>query len=119
MSEAPIRPDEMPRLKKAARFIDQHFSEGIRLPDIAAQAGMSSFHFHRRFKLYHGRTPKDWILHRQIECAQRLILKGEKLAEIAKSCGFSHQSHFSSRFKAATGLAPMAWRRANQRRGSR
>jgi AraC family transcriptional regulator len=33
------------------------------------------------------------------------------LAEIAAECGFAHQSHFTSRFKQATGLTPTRWRR--------
>jgi AraC family transcriptional regulator len=33
------------------------------------------------------------------------------LSEIAKECGFAHQSHFTSRFKQATGLTPTRWRR--------
>jgi AraC family transcriptional regulator len=36
------------------------------------------------------------------------------LAEIATACGFAHQSHFTSRFKQATGLTPTRWRRFAQ-----
>jgi len=37
---------------------------------------------------------------------------GVGLAEVASACGWSHQSHFTRAFRAATGLAPGAWRRA-------
>ena len=44
--------------------------------------------------------------------AKRELLAREKdLAQIATDCGFAHQSHFTSRFKQATGLTPTRWRR--------
>jgi AraC family transcriptional regulator len=40
------------------------------------------------------------------------MFAGDKdLVEIANFCGFAHQSHFTSRFKQATGLTPTGWRR--------
>ena len=43
------------------------------------------------------------------------LLAGQKeLVDIAKNCGFAHQSHFTSRFKQATGLTPTRWRRSAQ-----
>ena len=30
--------------------------------------------------------------------------------QIAKDCGFAHQSHFTSRFKQAAGITPTRWR---------
>jgi AraC family transcriptional regulator len=54
----------------------------------------------------------------QIHEAKAELLSGEKeLAQIAKDCGFAHQSHFTSRFKQATGLTPTRWRRMAQQRG--
>jgi AraC family transcriptional regulator len=35
--------------------------------------------------------------------------------DIASSCGFAHQSHFTSRFKQATGLTPTRWRKLVQK----
>jgi len=35
----------------------------------------------------------------------------KRLAEIAQSCGFADQSHFSRTFRAVMGSSPAAWRR--------
>jgi AraC family transcriptional regulator len=40
-----------------------------------------------------------------------LLSRLKDLAVIARDCGFAHQSHFTSRFKQATGLTPTKWRR--------
>ena len=73
---------------------------------------LSPFHFHRRFTELLGITPKHFLLECQINQAKGELIKREKeLADIATDCGFSHQSHFTSRFKQATGLTPTRWRR--------
>jgi AraC family transcriptional regulator len=40
-----------------------------------------------------------------------LLAREKDLIDIAADCGFAHQSHFTSRFKQATGLTPTKWRR--------
>jgi AraC family transcriptional regulator len=74
---------------------------------------LSPFHFHRRFAELLGLTPKHFLLECQIyEAKMQLLSKKKDLAQIATDCGFAHQSHFTSRFKQATGLTPTRWRRA-------
>lgn len=49
------------RIAKAIRFIDSHFREQPRLTTIAAQAGLSEFHFNRLFRRWAGVTPKQYL----------------------------------------------------------
>jgi AraC-like DNA-binding protein len=109
---------ELSRLIPALKFMQQEFHRGPTLVDIAKTVHLSPFHFHRRFSELLGLTPKQFLLDCQIHLAKAELLSGEKeLATIAKECGFAHQSHFTSRFKQATGLTPTRWRRmAEQRR---
>jgi AraC-like DNA-binding protein len=103
---------ELSRLIPALRFMQQEFSRGPTLVDIAKTVHLSPFHFHRRFSELLGLTPKQFLLDCQIHLAKAELLSGEKeLAQVAKECGFAHQSHFTSRFKQATGLTPTRWRR--------
>jgi AraC-like DNA-binding protein len=103
---------ELSRLIPAIRFMETEFHRGPKLPEIAKQVHLSPFHFHRRFTELLGITPKEFLLDCQIDQAKKQLLAREKdLAEIATACGFAHQSHFTSRFKQATGLTPTRWRR--------
>ena len=103
---------ELSRLIPALRFMQQEFHKGPTLVDIAKTVHLSPFHFHRRFSELLGLTPKQFLLDCQIHLAKSELLSGEKeLAQVAKECGFAHQSHFTSRFKQATGLTPTRWRR--------
>jgi AraC family transcriptional regulator, regulatory protein of adaptative response / methylated-DNA-[protein]-cysteine methyltransferase len=49
------------RIAKAICFIDTHFREQPPLTTIAAQAGLSEFHFNRLFRRWAGVTPKQYL----------------------------------------------------------
>jgi AraC-like DNA-binding protein len=103
---------EMSRLIPALHFMHEEFGRSPTLDEISAKAHLSPFHFHRRFTDLVGQTPKHFLLACQIHKAKDLLVERKKeLSEIAKECGFAHQSHFTSRFKQATGLTPTRWRR--------
>ena len=103
---------ELSRLIPALRYMQQEFHKGPTLVDISKIVGLSPFHFHRRFTELLGLTPKQYLLDCQIALAKTELLSGDKeLVQIAKDCGFAHQSHFTSRFKQATGFTPTRWRK--------
>ena len=103
---------ELSRLIPALRFMQAEFYKGPTLVDIAKTVHLSPFHFHRRFTELLGLTPKQYLLDCQIQLAKAELISGEKeLVQIAKECGFAHQSHFTSRFKQATGFTPTRWRK--------
>ncbi len=109
---------ELSRLIPALRFMETEFHKGPTLNQIAKVVHLSPFHFHRRFTELLGITPKHFLLSCQIDQAKRMLVAGDReLAEIAKECGFAHQSHFTSRFKQATGLTPTRWRRLAREKG--
>jgi AraC family transcriptional regulator len=105
----PIRPEEIPKLEAAMRFVRENFADGIVLQDAARVAGISRFYFLRRFKLHFGKTPKTVAAERQIEVAKRFLLAGFHCGRVAKECGYSHQPHFCTRFLKAVGMTPTAW----------
>ena len=103
---------EMARLIPSLKFMRQEFHRGPTLTEIAKQVQLSPFHFHRRFAELLGLTPKHYLLECQISQAkQELLSRKKELSQVATDCGFAHQSHFTSRFKQATGLTPTRWRR--------
>lgn len=118
---ATIRPSdfnadpELVRLVPSVRFMQQEFNRSPALGEIAKTVHLSPFHFHRRFTELLGLTPKHFLLECQIfEAKRQLMARQKELSQIASDCGFAHQSHFTSRFKQATGLTPTRWRRVAQ-----
>ena len=103
---------EASRLAAAVPFMVKHYRRGPTLEEVAASVHLSQFHFHRRFSEVFGLTPKELLYDLQLNEAKRLLADPRQaLSEIARHCGFSHQSHFTSRFKQGTGLTPTRWRR--------
>jgi AraC-like DNA-binding protein len=103
---------ELARLASTLSFMRHEFSRMPILDEISGKAHLSPFHFHRRFTELLGQTPKSFQLGCQIHYAKKLLIERKtNLADIAAKCGFAHQSHFTSRFKQATGLTPTRWRR--------
>lgn len=103
---------ELARMIPSLHFMFNEFHRVPTLHEISRTVHLSPFHFHRRFTELLGLTPKHFLLDCQIAAAKgELVARQKDLADIAKLCGFAHQSHFTSRFKQATGLTPTRWRR--------
>jgi AraC-like DNA-binding protein len=104
---------DLARLIPSLKFMQRAFRDGPTLVSIAGVANLSPFHFHRRFTELLGMTPKQFMLDCQIHEAKAELISGKtELIDIARDCGFAHQSHFTSRFRQATGHTPTRWRRA-------
>jgi AraC family transcriptional regulator len=92
-------------------FIDQNLSENITLEDLAGLAGLSSYHFSRKFKADLGIAPHAYVLSRRIDRAKSL-LNGSRLPLklVAAECGFTDQSHLSRVFRKFLGVTPNNFR---------
>ena len=106
----PVRADEAERLEVAMAYLKKHFVSVPLLADLAKLAGMSRFHFQRKFRRHFGTTPKAIEISLRVELAKRLLLDGVRLTDVAAGCGFNGQPQFCFRFKFVTGQTPTEWR---------
>ena len=92
-------------------YIAAHLHEEIVLVDLADAGGWSVRHFSRMFHKSTGQTPHSFILRKRVDRAKDLLRRPKlPLAEVALSCGFADQSHFTTSFRKATGRTPLRWR---------
>lgn len=102
------------RMHRLVEFIDENLHRNISLSEMAAEACFSPFHFARVFKKSTGQSPGQFVKHRKIEVAKKLLHDRDRsLADVATSTGFSSQSHFSRSFSKALGVPPGAYRKEN------
>jgi len=100
--------------RKVREFIESSLDSTIRLKDCAGRAKLSASHFSHAFKATFGTTVNQYIRHRRIEQAQRMMLRSqEPLSQIALACGFADQAHYCRAFRDVVGLSPTTWRRRN------
>ncbi|WP_144149125.1 helix-turn-helix domain-containing protein [Paraburkholderia sp. BCC1884] len=99
------------RLSRAIDYIDAHLSESIGLADIANSTGLTRMHFASQFRRATGMRPHEYLLRRRIDHAQQLLLESRhNVLDVALSCGFRSQAHFTTVFKRLVGETPYCWR---------
>lgn len=104
-----------PRWLRAAReFLETRFLDDVRLSDVASVAGVHPVHLAREFRRHYQSSIGEFVRARRIAHASRLLSRSSTpIAEIAITCGFSDQSHFSSVFKRQMGVTPARFREAS------
>ena len=81
------------------------------MTSMASMAGMSSTQFNQRFRALFRMSPTEYLLKLRIETSRRLLTRSQgSIAEIALEAGFCDQSHFTKRFRKATGMTPRQYR---------
>ena len=94
----------MRNLARAVRFIRQHACEGIGVPEVVADAGLSRRLLEQKFQHYLNRTPKDEILKVKLDRAELLLGSSEMSVEsIAQKSGFPSFKNLSRLFRLGTG----------------
>lgn len=94
------------RFETRSRVIDGRFLT-------LSVAGVHPVHLARVFRKFTGCSPAEFVRQRRLERAQVLVRDTMRpLADIAASCGYADQSHFSNVFRRETGHTPGTCRMA-------
>ena len=100
-----------PRIAAALRAVHGDVRRGWTVADLARIAALSRSSFSDRFSRTVGIAPIDYLLRWRMALAKdRLRHGGERLAEIAQSCGYQSVSAFSVAFTRTVGCPPSAFR---------
>jgi AraC family transcriptional regulator len=101
----------LPRMRRLLQYIEMHLDSDLRLEQLAAEIGVSPFHFAHVFRASTGLTPHQYVLQQRVERAMTLLrIPHLSVAEIAASTGFSSATNFVRSFRARTGATPGEWR---------
>jgi len=100
-------------LARARAHLDHQFREPICLPELAAIAGVSPFHFQRLFKEFFGVSPNERQRSLRLLEARRLIEGGMGVTEACFEVGFQSPSSFTRFFKREFGVSPVSLRASN------
>lgn len=104
----------MARVNRAIDLVVRDLSQPLPLQAVAAEAGLSPFHFHRVFKALTGETLAQFVKRLRLERALFLMTHAprRRLTDIALDCGFASSSEFSRSFRQHFGDAPRRFDRA-------
>ncbi|MDJ0958114.1 MAG: AraC family transcriptional regulator [Arenicellales bacterium] len=92
-------------------FVARCYGKSILVEDLAREAALSSSHFAQLFKRTIGLSPMQFVMSYRVEQAKKKLARRDTpLIDIALSCGFADQAHFSRQFKQIQGESPSKYR---------
>jgi AraC-like DNA-binding protein len=94
------------KTERAAKYIDAHFAQALRLDDICAEANLSASYLIRAFKKRYGVAPHEYQTNRRIQFAKARLREQIPLAQVALEAGFADQAHFQRMFKRLSAVTP-------------
>lgn len=98
-------------LKRALAYIDAHLTEELRIPQIAACAGINKSYLHTLFSQQMHCTITDYINRRRLEQAAFLLTNSTlSVTDIAFQTGYNSRQYFGSAFEKYYGVSPRAYR---------
>jgi AraC family transcriptional regulator len=100
------------KLRQLTDWMAEHAAEEFSLERLAAQAGLSRFHFQRLFKAATGVSPSRYHIDLRINEARKLLRETKmSVLDVALEVGYTDPSHFARLFRRETGLSPSEYRR--------
>lgn len=92
-------------------YISAHFTEDIRLDDIAEALSFSPDYISHIFKKATGYSVMEYVIRRRIGYAETLLISSDfPITHIATLVGYSNPNHFQTSFKKISGVPPLQYR---------
>lgn len=87
-------------------YIEDHLTDDLSLEIISEYAGVSDYNFRKIFYYLSGLTLSEYIKNRRLSEANKDLLQGEKVTDVAFKYGYQSMDGFSRAFKKWSGFLP-------------
>ncbi|WP_077616984.1 AraC family transcriptional regulator [Bacillus sinesaloumensis] len=87
-------------------YIETHLTDDLPLESISEYAGVSDYHFRKIFFYLSGLNLSEYIKNRKLAEANKDLLNGEKVTEVAFKYGYQSVDGFTRAFKKWCGFLP-------------
>lgn len=102
-----LKKDDVEKTRYAGELMTRDLENPPSVPELVNRVGMCRSRLHRCFREVYGMTPFDYLRHKRLEAAERLLRQGElNVTQAAYTVGYSSLSHFTKAFKQHTGFLP-------------
>jgi AraC family transcriptional regulator len=96
--------------------MDSFFGAHVCLAEVASEACLSSYHFHRLFREVFRETPNQYLQRKRLANARWLLERGEQsVTDICLEVGFESITSFSGLFRRSFGCSPREYRLRKKR----
>lgn len=102
-------------VQRAIHLLEENYSQGITLEEIAGKLGVSEEHLSTQFKKQTGKTFSETSRGYRIKLIRRLLVESNlKLNQIAEQTGYTDPKYMSKVFKEEMGISPAEYRKMNK-----
>jgi AraC family transcriptional regulator, regulatory protein of adaptative response / methylated-DNA-[protein]-cysteine methyltransferase len=101
-------------VQRVCRFIDASQTETVKLVDLAADAGVSTFHLQRTFKRVMGISPRQYLTARRFGNFKTLVREGEPVTQALYDSGFNSSSRLYEHAPSELGMTPATYGRGGR-----
>ena len=98
--------DDYLRIEQAILYLENHYNEQPSLEELAANIGLSEYHFQRLFTRWAGVSPKRFLQFLTKESAKDLLDRSENLLETTHQTGLSSLGRLHDLFVNTEGVTP-------------
>ena len=99
-------------IRDILHFVNENYMRPLRVEILAQRFGVSVSYLAHEFKRYTGRSVYDYILHRRMMLAKKLIPECDSLNAVSEQCGFENYSNFLRLFYKYVGVSPSGYRKS-------
>lgn len=103
------------RMRAVCDYIRAHSEEPLSLADMSRQAGLSQFHFLRRFKAFTGLTPKQFLDGCRLDALKGHLRAGGTVTDAIYEAGFGSSSRVYEKVDTRLGMTPKEYRAGGRR----
>jgi AraC family transcriptional regulator len=93
-------------LNRVLDYIEDHLTDDLSPEAISEYAGISDYHFRKVFFYLSGLTLSEYIKNRRLSEANKDLLQGEKVTDVALKYGYQSVDGFTRAFKKWGGFLP-------------
>lgn len=94
------------RVERAIRFLTEHATDQPSLERVAAEVGLSPFHFQRLFQRWAGVSPKRFLQVLTLEEAKRMLAESRSLLDVSHAVGLSGPGRLHDLFLGLERMTP-------------
>ena len=97
---------DLPGLQRVRDKLLDELDSAHQLSELAEEANMSRYQLLRAFQHHFGLSPHAYLMDEKIKRSKVLLKRGQDIAGVALSLGFSDQAHFQRQFKRKVAVTP-------------
>jgi AraC family transcriptional regulator of adaptative response/methylated-DNA-[protein]-cysteine methyltransferase len=106
--------EDLEPIRTVCRYVEQHSDQALKLDALAAMAGLSKYHFARRFKAAVGVTPKEYAAAARLRRLKDGLKDDRSIDAAAYEAGYGSPSRVYENAARNLGMTPAQYRAAGQ-----